>query len=276
MAGSPPEDLRRPHIIGPDALGRMDRMIALARRVRRTVRFRAFTIRLAVLLRRNGGRLVVDAPHGAHLDGPVRIRALPQGGGGGTTTVRFGADVRLGRDVTLELWAMGDNLLELGDFCAVSDRVLVQLRSAKVTIGDRAQVRDAVILKSQGVLRVGRDVVLGAWSALHCARAIDICDGVGLGERVSVLDSDHTIGGTEHYLYRPLRVEPVVIGERALLGANTVVTRGARIGRDSAIGAGAVVGRGSHPDGWLLAGAPARPIRALDEPGDPDESRPAG
>lgn len=236
------------------------------RSARKHARFRLFTTRLALALRRNGGTLVLDAPDGADLDGIPRLRVLPEGIGSGVFTLRLGHGVRLGRDVTIEAWARGDNYLELADHCAVDDGVLLQLRSGSVRIGERAQVRTGVILKSQGALTIGTRALLGAWSALHCTNQIDVQSRVAFGERVSVLDSDHTLDGSdEHFLDRPLRVAPVRIGSNTLIGANSVVTRGANIGRNAVIGAGSVVSAGELPDGWLAAGAPARPVRALAE-----------
>ncbi len=59
-------------------------------------------------------------------------------------------------------------------------------------------------------------------------------------------------------------VAPIVIGERAFIGAGAVILPGVRIGRDAVVGAGAVVTR-SVPDGVTVVGNPARPLAR--EPG---------
>ena len=87
------------------------------------------------------------------------------------------------------------------------------------------------------------------------------------------MDSDHTHHGDDRpFLAQPLKIAPVHIGANAFVCANAVITRGARIGANSVVGAGAVVGAGEHPAGWLVAGIPARPVRAL---GPPPETHPS-
>ena len=81
-----------------------------------------------------------------------------------------------------------------------------------------------------------------------------------------MVDSDHTHRGTDdHFLAAPLKVSPVRIGSNAFVCANAVILGGAHVGRNSVVAANAMAGEADHPEGWLLAGAPARPIRALGE-----------
>ena len=72
-------------------------------------------VRTFMRMRRKGGRLVLEAPHGARLDDFPRIRALAQGDGDGTFTLRLGRDVTLGKGMTFEIWAGGTSTLEIGD-----------------------------------------------------------------------------------------------------------------------------------------------------------------
>lgn len=52
----------------------------------------------------------------------------------------------------------------------------------------------------------------------------------------------------------------VVIGAQATVGSNACILQGLRIGSGVVVGAGAVVTR-SQPDGVVVAGVPARPLR---------------
>ena len=55
------------------------------------------------------------------------------------------------------------------------------------------------------------------------------------------------------------------IGDGALIGMGATVRNGAKIGRGCLIGAGALVTEGKEiPDGWLVVGSPAKPVRELD------------
>jgi len=230
----------------------------------RAARFRAWAARLDLTLRRNGGRLALDAPHGATFDGPPLVKATMDGGPGGTLTLRLGRDVRLGRDMTLEVWAGADNSFEVGDGTYFGQACRLQLRGGAIRIRSSAQVRDFVGLKSSGELRVGERVVLGHGTMLHCTQGIDISDRVGLGERVSLIDSDHAADGSDvFYLDQPLRVTPVRLGPNVLVGANAVILRGSEIGANAVVAAGAVLSGGDYPGSWLIGGVPARPLKQL-------------
>jgi len=247
-------------------------VITAANEVLHRLRFAAWIAWLRVQLRRRGARLILDAPHGARLDGFPHLDVWPAGTGDATLTLRLGRGVSLGRATHLDVLAGGTNLLELGDGAYLQHGVRLQLRGGTIALGAHTHVRDGAVLKSAGVLRVGEEVTVSFGDVLACTEQIEIGDLVGLGERVTITDSDHTHDGSQaHYLRQPLRVAPVRIGRNVLVSANVVVLRGADVGAGSVIAAGAVVGAGEHPGGWLLAGAPAQPVRALAQRGDGDK-----
>ncbi len=139
-------------------------MRALARALldaRIAVRFRLWIARFRFELWRHGGRLVVEAPHGAEFDGPPVIKASTDGSGSATTVLRLGRGVRLGRDMTIEVWAQGDNLLQVGDTGRFLNNVRIALRSGSVTFGDLALVRDGVWIKADGTFVAGEEVPIG-------------------------------------------------------------------------------------------------------------------
>ena len=230
----------------------------------RAALFRLWVAYLRLRLRRHGARLVLEAPHGARFDGFPHVKVSDEGAGEGVLTLRLARGVSLGRDTTLEIWARGTNLLAMGEGAYLMAGVRLQLRDGSVTLGPHAHVRDGAVLKTRGELRVGEEVTIGYGDVLACTERIEIGDFAGLGERVTVIDSDHTPDGTAfHYLRRPLITEPVSVGRNVLVSANVVILRGARIGDNAVVGAGAVVNGGDHPAGHVLAGVPARVIKAL-------------
>lgn len=236
------------------------------------LRFAAWVVLLGLRLRRRGARLVVEAPHGARIDGFPHLAVDATGGGGGTFTLRLARGVKLGRATHLDLLASGTNTLELGEGAYLMHGVRLQLRDGSIRLGAHTHVRDGAVLKSAGDLRVGTEVTISFGDVLACRERVEIGDLAGLGERVTITDSDHTHDGSgEHYLRQPLRVAPVRIGRNVLVSANAVVLRGADVGAGAVIAAGAVVGEGDHPAGWLLAGAPARPVKPLGAAGPAPE-----
>lgn len=242
-------------------------MRSIARAVRwlwYRARFVAWVERLRFELARKGGRLVVEAPDGLRFDGAPAIKVFPVGDGNGITTLRFGRDVRLGRNTTLELWSRGTNLLEIGDGGRIMNSVRLMLRSGRISLGRRCDLRDGVWLKSDGELVIGDDVPIAQNSSIHCASRIEFADLVGLAERVSVLDSDHTLDGSDtHFRDQPIRISPVRLGRNTFIAAGAVVLRGSEIGPNSVVGANAVVLEGEYPPGSVLAGNPARVVKTL-------------
>jgi acetyltransferase-like isoleucine patch superfamily enzyme len=227
-------------------------------------RFAAWSRRFSIELRRRKGRLVLDAPHGAQLEGLPVLRCQQVGEGDASFTLRIGRNVRFGRGVTLVVWALGTNVLEIGDDTLIDDHVHLHMRGGTVRVGRAAVIREFVVMRSEGVLSIGEKGNVSHGSVIHCKERVDLEDLTVLAEHVTVVDSDHTAdGGDEFFLDRPLRVTPVVVGRNTLVASKSAVLRGARIGRNSLVAAGSVVTRGDYPDGWLIAGSPAKPVRPL-------------
>jgi acetyltransferase-like isoleucine patch superfamily enzyme len=232
--------------------------------LRHRARFAVWTAWLRLQLRRRGARLLLDAPHGARIEGWPHVDVQARGSGEAILTLRIGRGVSLGRALHLDMWAAGTNRLELGDGVTFLHGVRIQLRGGSVALGAHTHVRDGAVLKSEGELRVGEAVLISFADVLACTERIAIGDRCGLGERVSITDSDHTHDGSDsHWQRQPLRVTPVRLGRNVLVSANAVVLRGTLIGDNAVVGAGAVVAGGEHPGGWLYTGVPAKPAKRL-------------
>jgi len=224
------------------------------------MRFRLWRLIAAVRLRRLGGRLVVEGGT-PRLDGPLRLECGPRPG---TLTLRLGRAVRIGRDCVIDLADGVDGVIELADGVLLKSRVRLQPWGGAIRVGDHTQVRDGCELKAKGELQVGARVVVARHSSLHCHQAITIGDDVGLGDRVTITDSDHTNDGSgTPVLQQPVVAAPVVLERNVLCGTNVVVLKGTRIGADTVVAAGAVVTGGEHRSGWLIGGVPAKPLRQL-------------
>jgi acetyltransferase-like isoleucine patch superfamily enzyme len=230
----------------------------------RDVRFQLWVARLRAELAARGARLILDAPHGAILDGLPHLRITGTGSGDRTFTLRIGRGVRIGRDVELELWAGGTNALELDDYSFIMDMVHVSLRSGAIRLGPHASLRTQSIAKSEGEIVFGRYAGLSYGGILHCAERIELEDYAGGADRVTIVDSEKAIDGSDTYfLEQPLRTAPVLIGRNTFLASNVVVTAGSRIGPNAVVGAGAVLTGKEYPGGWIIGGIPGKPIRQL-------------
>ena len=220
-------------------------------------------MKLDLQLRRNGGRLVLDVSSTPQMDSQPRLVVVQTGPDRGQLTLRLGEDVHFGHDVVIEVWASGTNVLALGDHSVLHGCTL-QIRSGSLIAKDHVQIRDHSVVKSYGDLRLGSGVIVSYSSAIHCERSVVLQDLVAGAERVTIIDSDKELSASDDFFNdRPSRVSPVLIGRNTFLAAGVVIARGVNIGANSAVAANAVVTKGDYPDGWLLGGIPARPLKDL-------------
>ena len=112
-------------------------------------------------------------------------------------------------------------------------------------------------------LTIGDEVFVGDECLLDLADGVTLEDQVTLAERVLVL-THLNVGYADHPLQKhfPAMSAPVVIRRGAFVGANVTILAGVTIGAESFVAAGSVVTT-NVDEGTLVAGAPARLVRAL-------------
>jgi acyl transferase domain-containing protein/acetyltransferase-like isoleucine patch superfamily enzyme len=235
----------------------------------RTMRFRAWVLATRARLARLHCSLTVETDGTPRFDDLPRVVTDAVGEGGGSLTIRIGRDCRLGRELTLDLWTHAHSVLEIGDRCQLQNRIRLQPWGGAIRLGKQVRVRDGAELKSKGELIVGDDSFIGRNTAVHCHERIELADHVNLAEGVNVMDSDHTHDGSDTYVARQKIVSsPVIVHSNVFVGTNALILRGSHVGRNVMIATGAVLTGGDYPERYLLAGAPAQPLRPLapDEP----------
>jgi acetyltransferase-like isoleucine patch superfamily enzyme len=188
------------------------------------------------------------------------------GGRSGSLRVKLGRRVRFAPGVIIEAEPGHDSTLEIGDGTRIGTNVHFHLRGGSVRIGPACEIRDGCVLKATGGdIELGETCFMSYGCVLHATERIVLEERVGVGERVTMLDSVHdTDGGDEHWKAQPLLTDPVTVGANTLVFANAVITMGTSLGPNSQVAAGALV-RGEHPAGVLLAGVPARVVKSLSD-----------
>ena len=165
--------------------------------------------------------------------------------------------VRIARLV--ELRAAG---VALGPGVQVYGKVRVQ-GTGRVELGREGNLYDGVVLETRGEGRivVGDHFVLNQGAILCAMAEIIMGTHVLVGEYVSIRDNDHEFeGGLEKdggFVSSPIR-----IGDQVWIGRGCCITRGVTIGEKCVIGANSVVTKDIPPRS-LAVGAPAKVIRSL-------------
>lgn len=133
---------------------------------------------------------------------------------------------------------------------------------ALVVLGDRCRVGDGCRfhLGAGAAVHVGPEADLGERCVIAAHERVEIGAGARLGDEAVLIDFDHDVRDVE----RPVREQgvltaPVVIGERATIGAAAGVLRGVTVGPRARVGVRAVV---THdvPPGVRVEGVPARAL----------------
>ena len=109
-------------------------------------------------------------------------------------------------------------------------------------------------------IRVGRNVFVNQGCTLSDIGGIEIGDDVLIGPHVSLISSGHPLG--PHERRRQIVAAPIVVERNVWLAARSTILQGVTVGADAVVAAGAVVTR-DVPPGTLVAGVPARVVRAV-------------
>lgn len=130
-----------------------------------------------------------------------------------------------------------------------------------------------------GVVKVGRDVAVGARALVMSRREFVLCDRVGIGPdfnclvnlrvgpgslisgSVAIVGNDHPIDSMEDVFGAPRAGECLVVLEGDnLIGFGSILVGPCRVGRGAVVGAGSVVSSDLLPE-TVYAGVPARALR---------------
>ena len=158
-----------------------------------------------------------------------------------SSTIRIAPNVKLGRDVKIYAFV---NLYgcEIGDESKIGAFVEIQKGSA-----------------------IGRRVKISSHSFV--CEGVTIEDEVFIGHGVMFTNDKYpraTLGSGDLQTEADWVVVPTVVKRGASIGSNATILCGVTIGERAIVGAGSVVTHDVPPDS-IVAGVPARPIRQLKE-----------
>lgn len=139
----------------------------------------------------------------------------------------------------------------------------------RVVIGKQCLISAGVsfVVTATGGITIGNRVYIGKSCVLASDTGITIGDNTMLAEFVSIIDADH---GTEKngipIRDQNLKPAPITIGNDVWIGRGCAVLKGTTIGEGAVIGANSVVTRDIPPYA-VACGVPARIVRYRQPPG---------
>ena len=169
--------------------------------------------------------------------------------------------------------------IDMGEGCRFYGRP--QFRRAagsRIAIGRRCTFRSTAWASAAGIarpcslatfsdgasLRIEDDCGFSG-TVIVAAESVSIGVGTMCGANTSIQDTDwHAISSESGGAGGGGATAPVVIGPNVWLGAGVIVLKGTEIGHSTVVGAGSIVTR-SLPPGVVAVGAPAKPVRDLNE-----------
>ena len=138
---------------------------------------------------------------------------------------------------------------------------MLDMKDVPARIEPGAIIREQVDIGKNAVIMMGAVINIGA--VVGEGTMIDM--GAVLGGRATVGKNCHIgAGAVLAGVIEPASATPVIIDDGVLIGANAVVIEGVHVGKNAVVAAGAVVIE-DVPEGMVVAGCPARVIKAKDE-----------
>ena len=122
--------------------------------------------------------------------------------------------------------------------------------------------RTILFAKGDGKISIGNNCGISN-SAIFATKHIKICDNVLIGGNVKIYDTDfHWVDYSKRINKEGGQSAEILIKDGAFIGAHSVILKGVTIGERSVIGANSVVTK-NIPSDELWAGNPAKFIRKL-------------
>jgi acetyltransferase-like isoleucine patch superfamily enzyme len=149
----------------------------------------------------------------------------------------------------------------IGKKCSLGSKITITVLDNNIQLSNNVAIRNNVIIGGRGELTIGRNTVINEQSIIACYEKVEIGEDVMFAPRCYVLDIDHAYSNKEIPISKQgYKTSPVKIGDGVWLGTQVVVTRGVVIGEGAIVAANSVVTK-DIPPYTIAAGIPAKVIK---------------
>lgn len=137
--------------------------------------------------------------------------------------------------------------------------------NGRIVIGEQSRIGDLAEFTTEhgGEIIIGKQVRINRGATLCAYTRIEIGDFSMMGEFVSVRDANHGIKRGEYMRFQGHDTKPIKIGSDVWVGRGVCILPGVTIGDGALIGANSVVTK-DVPDYAIAVGIPARAVRLRD------------
>lgn len=142
------------------------------------------------------------------------------------------------------------------------DGPITVIGTADIEIGPRSRISRDVELGTEktGKVKIGESVRINRGTTLFAYKGIVIGDHTLIGEFVSIRDANHGIAPDKLVRSQAHQSKAITIGRDVWIGRGSVILPGVTIGDGAIIGANSVVTK-SIKAGTIAVGTPAIPVR---------------
>lgn len=157
--------------------------------------------------------------------------------------------------------------LRIGNQSVINSTIILERDTGQVSIGDRTFINAGTVIICAADIKVGSDVLM-AWGVTvidHNSHSVHWSDRANDVEqcRLGLLEGGYPeVARRKNWEVVPMA--PVVIGDKAWIGFNSIILKGVHIGEGAVIAAGSIVTK-DVPPYCIVAGNPAKIVRELRE-----------
>lgn len=164
----------------------------------------------------------------------------------------------------------------IGENSEISGVIDKRNESSKIDIGDECLINGILVTETvNSRISIGNNVFIGGSTTIHCVASVVVEDHVLISHDCLLMDSDnHSINhrerkndlsdwrsGGNHDWSRTIS-KPIHIGSSAWIEARAIVLKGVQVGEKAVMGAGSVVTK-NVPRWSIVAGNPTKSIRTI-------------